>query len=128
MMGMIIITSDPTVTTEVTWVRGHRRERGGGGGGVTANYHPIAARRFSCLRDTSRATPLTNNKDEVNRLSREARGEEIQEDAQEENCSDKETSQQFPGPCSSVHLHTTELQNPPVKPVREQVLRFPGGF
>ena len=86
MMGMIIITSDPTVTTEVTQVRGHRRGRGGGG--VTANYHPIAARRFSCLRDTSRATPLTNNNDEVNRLSREARGEEIQEDAQEENCSD----------------------------------------
>ena len=64
MMGMIIITSDPTVTTEVTQVRGHRRGRVGGG--VTANYHPITARRFSCLRDTSRATPLTNNKDEVN--------------------------------------------------------------
>ena len=30
MMGMIIITSDPTVTTEVTWVRGHRRGRGRG--------------------------------------------------------------------------------------------------
>ena len=113
MMGMIIITSDPTVTTEVTWVRGHRWGRGGGG--VTANYHPIAARRFSCLRDVSRATSLTTttNKDEVNGFSREARGEEIQEDAQEENCSDKETSQQLPGPCSSVHLHTAELQNPP---------------